>query len=429
MLAAAALALCAAAAPPQDKWTQADLERESRAIEPEVARLRGESFARPVAVRIATRDDLLAYIRQRMAKTETPEKIAADSDVAKLLAVVPADLDLVAAAERMYEAQVAGFYDPDDDSFSLMDSMPRGVARAIMAHEFVHALDDQLFDIDLKLEAVGLDTDAQLALYAVVEGSATAAGNRWLFDNMSKLSPDDLAEVQALQERGLGDAPTWMWKPMLGAYLQGCAFLQRTDAWLTAQLGSVAKDDVRRAFEAPPRSTEQVLHPAKYWDDAQRDEPRKVRFDAAELAEGWSIAREDTLGEFMIAVLVTPPGERAALDTTNQAALLGLAFTNTVASGWGGDRLAVLRKDGARVLRWVTVWDSERDAAEFYGAMTQQLPSFEAAAKSLAGDAKKDSGAKLEYEPSEARVVVTVHSGLERGDLKKLLRTIEHAVE
>jgi hypothetical protein len=37
----------------------------------------------------------------------------------------------------------------------------------------------------------------------------------------------------------------------------------------------------------------------------------------------------------------------------------------TAAEGWDGDRYRLLRDGGREVLIWASVWDSERDAAEF----------------------------------------------------------------
>ena len=418
-------------AKPAKKWTQSELETISREIQRDLERLRGEEFSSPVAVKVSSKADLIEYMKVRSAKTDPPAKLAADEQVAKMLGVVDPGLDVQAKLQQLLESQVAGFYDPDTKSFSLMETLPVGLTKITLAHELDHALDDQLFDLDGHIAALGNDTDTQFAFQAVVEGSGTAVMTEWMMSsgNVSELL-GSVSDQQRAELSSMAGAPPWLWKPLLGCYITGGAFLLRTDNWLAAQQslamkqGSLASADVRAAFAKPPRSTEQVLHPEKYWDPKKLDEPRAVAIDTSKIERGWQVLREDTLGEFLVAMICTPPSQRD-VDISNEAAVMGLTFTNQVAVGWGGDRLVLLGNGDARVLRWVTAWDSARDAGEFYGAMTQLMPSFEAAARALSGDKPSDSGATVEYGAAEDEVVLTVRSRVSRGDLKRLLKSLQ----
>jgi hypothetical protein len=429
---AAAPALCflavAAALQEEEPWTQAELEELSAKISGDLEDLRDETFARPVTVKVSSKADLIEYIKMREAKTTPPERAAADETIAKLLGVVPADMDIRERMYAMLEAQVGGFYDPDTDSFSLMEQLPRGLTKIVLAHELGHALDDQLFDIDGTLERLGDDTDAMLAYHAVVEGSGTAVMTQWMLSARDSIDMSSISESQAKDLVAMAGAPDWLWKPMMASYVVGAGFLAKTESWATASVQPLDPAALRTAFETPPRSTEQVLHPAKYWDEDERDEPRKVTIDTAKLASGWTLLRADTLGEVLTAIVTTPPAQRDTLDLANPMAMLAIQFTNDAASGWDGDRVALLGKDDARILRWVTVWDSARDAGEFLGALQQQLPHLEAAARALAG-ADGESGASVEYGSEGDVVVLTVHVQASRGDLKRVLRGVEHAIE
>ncbi len=407
-----------AAAAPQATWTQAELERISREISVDIEEIRGEKFVRPVAVRLAGADDLMAYFLARMAKTETPTKLTADENVAKLLGVIPPEMNLIEASLKLLKGQVAGFYDPDSDSFSLMDTTPMGLARITMAHELDHALDDQLFDIDGSLAKCGLDTDAQLAFQAVVEGSGTAVMNIWTVNHIKELDTAALAQLQEQQSGSFKEAPAWLWKPMLGVYMQGAAFLQRRDDWVGAQMGQATAADIRRAFEQRPRSTEQVLHSRTYWNAEHIDEPRALKYTIGALAEGWSVQREDTLGEFMTSLIAGPDAERAALDLANPLSIMAVKFGNELAAGWDGDRLVLLGRDKSLVLRWTSVWDSPRDAGEFYGAMTMRKDALDAAAHTLGG---KDSGVEIDYDDALDEVVLTVHVGVKKRELRDII--------
>ena len=399
----------------QATWTQEQLEQTARAIQADIEKLRGQKFPAPVKVKLASKADLRKYAVERMEKTETPEKLAADEAIAKLLGVVPRELDVVAETMRILESQVVGFYDPDSDSFSLMDTCPVGLARMTMAHELAHALDDQLWGIDKVLAGLGKDTDAQLAFWGVVEGSATIVGNRWQMEHIKEL---DAAGAQEMMKGVFDEAPQWLWKPLIGNYLVGAAFLQRREDWLGAQMGNAPTADVERAFLAPPASCEMVLHPEKYWDETKRDLPKRLALAGDSVPEGWKVLREDTFGELYTAILALPPEKRGGMDMSNPTAMLGLRFTNDAAKGWGGDRVALLAKGDARYLQWETAWDTQADGFEFLSALAGQLERLRENAKALG------AGGSAEVTLSEgtdgARVRVIVHHGVETAAQPKL---------
>jgi hypothetical protein len=414
--------------PAEEKWTQAELESQTRAIMADLERLRGKKFLRPVEVRVSSKEELLTYIKLREDKTTPPEQFAADELIAKLLGALAPDVDLRARMYAMLEAQVGGFYDPDSDSFSLMEWVPRGLTKIILAHELDHALDDQLADIDGTLKKIGDRTDAILAYHSVVEGSGTAVMTQWMLQAGDSSSMASLSESQQKEILSMANAPEWLWKPMMGLYTVGAAFLGKTSSWATAGAKPLDPTALETAFREPPRSTEQVLHPDKYWNETQRDEPRRIRFETDKLKD-WKVRREDTLGELLIAIVTTPPALRNQTDFANPMALLGIRFTNEIAAGWGGDGLLLLENGPARLLRWVTVWDTEKDAGEFYGAMSQQQPALLAAAKTLGtGSSSDDCGATVEYGESKVEVVLTVYLGTSRAELKRTLRGLTHSI-
>jgi hypothetical protein len=372
-----------------------------------------------VTVRVASTEDLLDYMKERMAKTETPEKVAADEAIAKLLAVIPVDMDLMGATFELLETQVGGFYDPDTDSFSLMDKCSKSVAPMILAHELDHALDDQLFGIDQKLLPIAHLTDRAVALSAVVEGSGMSVMTQWQIKFGGAMDLAGMGEMQAEAQAGLADAPMWMWKPLLGVYMRGACFLARTDNLLTGLSQPVPSADIRRGFEDPPRSTEHILHPETYWEVEQRDDPHELFFDTQGLPGGWSVQREDVLGELMLATVTTPGAATRGLDLANPMAAMTVEYTNELVSGWDGDALILVGDGEGRLLRLATVWDSVRDAGEFYGGLFGVLPAMRAAAEALS-DRERNAGAELSYGEREDVVVLTVWHSVDRRDRGKL---------
>jgi hypothetical protein len=341
-----------------EAWSQEELERVSAEIGGQIEKLRHQAFKHPVAVEISDKQGLIEYAKKREEEFESPERERALEEVAKLLGLIPPGLDLEATMMHVLEQQVGGFYDPGTKKFYLMRTFTGDLARFILAHELTHALDDQYYDIDSRLPALSDDTDATEAYRAVLEGSATYATQAWMFQYGTALDPKALLSSQDLTTGGLEDAPAFVWKPLVAAYMEGLAFLVRGDKL-------DVEDYLAKCFESPPRSTEQVLHPDKYWVAAKRDEPRRVELRTAEVPEGWSVLAEDTFGELYAAMLTSPVDQRGGLDLSNPFAVLGIKYTNEAASGWDGDRLVLLGKGEARVLRQVSVWDTPEDAGEY----------------------------------------------------------------
>jgi hypothetical protein len=365
-------------------WTQARLEATSAVIQTQVEELRGAKFLRPVQVKLSDTAGLREYMRTREAETVSPARLHRDECVAKLLGLVAPDLDLRALEQEVLEGQVGGFYDPSSDTFFLMDSMKGAVAKVILAHELTHALDDQLYDIDAVVKGANDETDAEFAIRSVVEGSGTNAMNRWAIAHAGEIPPSEMAALQEMGADALRKSPPLLWKPLLASYSIGDGFLARVGGMnLTARAAKPA--DVEHAFREPPRSMEQVLHPDRYWDPDERDEPVRVHFpETVELPTGWTELAQDTLGELALALLTTPIADRKGLDISNPMALLGLKFTNKAATGWGGDRLILLGRGDDRFLELVTAWDSVEDAGEFAAAMEKVAPKLFTGARDAA---------------------------------------------
>ena len=417
------------AAVPQDQaWKQSELEELTRKLQGDLEALRGVAFLRDVAVKVATKQDLIEYMKRRMQEDEPPERLAADEVTAKLLGLFPAEKDLLAETYALLESQVGGFYDPPSNTFWLMEGMPRSLAAPILAHELIHALDDQHYDIDSQLEARKDNSDALQAYRFVVEGSGTAGGNRWTLDHVEQIDMSGYQDLMDDQQESLLRAPTFLWKPLLGAYMQGAAFLARSDSVLTGQMAELVPADIDAAFRDLPRSTEQVLHPEKYWDPARRDEPRAVDLSVSELPRGWKELRQDTFGELGLAQ-IAEAGLAPDLDMSSALAmassLMGLAYTHPAAEGWGGDRMLLVGDGEGWWLRLVTCWDSERDAGEFYAACVYQSPRFEAAARVLHAD---DSGAEVAYGAARDEVVLTIWSGVSRSARRRIDRAVKAEV-
>ncbi len=225
--------------------------------------------------------------------------------------------------------------------------------RLVLAHTYLHALQDRYFDLEA-LDARATTGDSRLAVHALVEGDGLLTTALYAYDDLAAADWEHLTDliVQAEQPdygEQFDAAPAW-------PRLQRFPYRQGRD-FAAALFAAGGWETVNGAYTDPPRSTEQVLHPERYLGD-ERDVPAAVTIPSLGTALGgdWEMAWRDTLGEFVAGLyLATGLPEDEAL---------------AAAAGWGGDTVVIWEDaDGRRLLVWRTLWDTRADAEEFAAAM------------------------------------------------------------
>ena len=251
---------------------------------------------------------------------------------------------------------MAGFYRTDTGELYVVSrSGDLGVTeKIIFAHEYDHALGDQHFDLDSLTEDAFTEGDRALARTALIEGDGTLLMSLWAQEH---LSFTELLELVGLaigpNEQGLEDAPPFVRESLLFPYEAGLSFamgLQGEGGW----------DAVNRAFESPPDSTEQILHPEKFTAREALVDVSLPDDLAARMGDGWTQTIDDTFGEFQIGAWL----RAVALDGVEASS------ATAAAAGWGGDRIALLEgPNDAWAIAWETAWDTPSDAEEFAAAV------------------------------------------------------------
>jgi hypothetical protein len=293
------------------------------------------------------------------------------------------------------------------------------VNRMMVAHELCHALDDQYVDLRALQKPGGREPteDESYAIGGVVEGSATALMFAWMADAQRR-GKVDMKDMLRQAEKQKEDAKVLLAAPrycllLVANYMVGVNFITKGHGFEAMTSGDDTGAAIREAAKAMPRSSEQLLHPDKYWDPKQRDEPVRLANDGEvdELVAGRTglqVLEHNTLGELVCAVLTTPPGRKASIDLMVRADY----WTNKAARGWGGDRLLVLGKGAAEAGKpvvepgvvWITAWDTGDDRAEFVEALRKcrgEEPGFDLVERGKAavfafGSARKLSAADLQ---------------------------------
>lgn len=327
----------------QPTTTEEELDR----LAQEVSALRGLSLTEKVEREFLSREDLRAYLEQHMAEDYPREEAEADALVMALLGMLEPNTDLYQLLLELYTEQIAGFYDPKVDRMYLIAEALGPLEKLVFVHEYVHALQDRLFNLGDQLDALKKEDDRALALEALAEGDATLLMEQYLLAHIAELmTPDLMNQVYGIETPRLDAAPYAVRQRLLFPYKAGLTFawtLYNEDGWA----------GIDAAWKNPPRSTEQILHPERYPDDL----PRIVAIPplTTTLGEGWRLRDQDTLGEFML---------RLHLET-----YLDKKEVDRAATGWGGDRYALyVRGDGEACLVIALSWDSKDEAGEFVEA-------------------------------------------------------------
>ena len=259
--------------------------------------------------------------------------------------------------------QIAGSTSRRRTTFHLADWIPIEEQRAVIAHELTHALADQHFDLRRSRMAHG---DSEPSWPRTRSSKARHGGHASVPLKENGLGVDLGALPISLTDvfkSSLGDgdgehpvyarAPRVLKQSLQFPYAYGVGFVQ-------ALLREGSWKRVDRSYGAPPASTEQVMHPAKYLADE-----RPVHVDLPEvsrlLGAGWRRADADVSGEF---------GYYLVLEATN-----GEADAARGAAGWAGDRYGFYVNDATKLVTYIhrSSWDSVEEAREFVNAYTKRL--------------------------------------------------------
>jgi len=206
-------------------------------------------------------------------------------------------------------------------------------------------LQDQHFGLKrLPLESKTND-DMAAAASALVEGEATLVMSEYMLKNLSLKSLKDNVLASVTQNMSqLASAPRYLREMLVFPYLRGQEFC------LSLPSGGGSYEAVSAAYQHPPTSTAQILHPEKFFREP-REEPIAVEWTDVNV-NGQAPIADNVLGEMGTRIQIAQFTD----DRTGENA----------AAGWRGDRYLCF--EGGKGFIWKTVWASEADAAEFLAA-------------------------------------------------------------
>lgn len=336
---------------------------EVRQAIPMIEKAVGLKFKTPPKVQTRSKDQVREFVTRQFTDSLATHDIAGQEAAYKLLGMIPDTLKLQQFLAGLLEEQIVGYYDPRTKVLYVVDGAPSDMASMTITHELVHALQDQYISLD-SVQKVRDDNDRLSAAQSVFEGQAVYEQISIMLggSNIAINLPGGWDRIREMIRENQGSMPIFASAPkviqetLIFPYLSGAEFYRN---YKERKPGSSVYNDM-------PVSTEQIIHPAAFF--VTKDIPTRVGLGALSNA---TKVYENDLGEFETRLFLFQH-----INDQNEAV--------RGATGWDGDRYAVVNTPQGRGIVWLTVWDSQVEAGEFFN-MAGDAVEKRFSAKSAAG--------------------------------------------
>ncbi len=344
---------------------------QAQKVEEGIQDLRQLSFKSAVPVVAMTPDEAEQAIAEEIRREYTDEQLKTEGDAGSIVGLYPRGIDLKAQSMKLLKSQIAGFYEPHRKEMILVSSnvqigfwnrlsefmLQRDLAgEMLLAHELTHALQDQNFAVDDQLTRLDDDDDRQLALKSVAEGDATLAGLGYAAGRMDDATVDilvaRLGELPAQFAAQTIGTPEALSEPLIFQYSAGARFVGEA----FHRGGWKAVDEL---YRNPPQSSQQIMHPAYYFDHPVL--PASITITGyQQVLPDWKKVYENSLGALMLQVILKRNFGTSAPEVR-------------LADRWAGDRMVVLRRGSSLTVLWVVFFRDDRSAQLFASAYGSSL--------------------------------------------------------
>ena len=329
-------------------------------IAAELATISGLKLRHPVPCDFITKEKVNEFLKKRVKDTTTPEEIRAEELTLKKFGLVPPDFNLADSTVDLLTEQAAAFYDYDKKRLFVTETTSPETQEPVLAHELSHAIADQNFNLAHFIRQGRKSDDGSTARMAVMEGQATWLMSEYLVRRLGQSlrnSPELVKMTSQLSETGGGNFPVFDQAPL---YLRLTLVFPYTQGMLF-QNDVIARDGnegFAEVFKHAPASTQQIIHPQKYFDNVQ---PTLPDLPDAHLPSGYKSLVGGTLGEL---------DEKVLLEQ-----FVGKERAGEIAPHWRGSafELRENKKLERTVLLYSAEWDSEQAARDYLGAYRQAL--------------------------------------------------------
>ncbi len=281
--------------------------------------------------------------KERLSKKEYTQRFARSELTMKKFGLLPRDFSLREFMVKASGKQVAGYYDDETKTISLLNWVPFEKQAPVLAHELTHALQDQNFDLqnwlwekhrsaqNAKASANGND-DGMTARDAVVEGQAMVVYIDYLLAGIGRNLQNTPGLVYQMEDPAvkaspdtelLHDAPMILREAGTFPYKSGLIF--------EVELLQAGGKEMAFAgtFARPPRNTHEVLQPRAYIEHEKL--PSLPMPDLQQVVkEKYEVFDTGSIGELDVRAILEQSGNRKIADS--------------LAANWQGGRYVAYRK-------------------------------------------------------------------------------------
>jgi hypothetical protein len=379
-------------------------------IAAELTEISGMKLRHAVPCDFISKEQINQFLRKRVKETSSPEEVRAEELTLKKFGFIPPDFDLAKNEVDLLTEQAAAFYDYNRKKLFITDSTSTESQAPVLAHELSHALADQNYNLGRFIRQGRKSDDGSTARLAVMEGQATWMMSEYLARKSGTSLRDSATLAAAMANLAAGDEgtganqsdgefpvfdkePLYLRLTLVFPYTKGMSFQQ-------AVLERDPHLGFGEVFLHPPASTQQILHPEKYFEHVQPTDPA---LPVVHLPRAYKGLVAGELGELEQGILLDQYAGK-----TRSAAL---------APHWRGCAFELMenKKAGRVVLLYSTEWDSEESAVRYFAAyrevMRKKWKSMTIATE--AADAITGTGDDGRYELRRKGAVVTSVEGLD----------------
>ena len=248
---------------------------EANQIAEELTKISGMVLHHPVPCDFISKEKINEFLQKRVKDVAKPEEIRAEELTLKKFGLVPQDFDLAKNTVDLLTEQAAAFYDYNKKKLFITESTPSDNQEPVLAHELSHALADQNFNLGKFIRQGRKSDDGSTARLAVMEGQANWMMSEFLARKNGqslKDSPALVTMMSNLSDSGGGqypvydNAPLYLRLSLVFPYTKGMLF-QNSVVQRDGQYGFA------EVFRRPPLSTQQIIHPDKYFSNVKPTEP------------------------------------------------------------------------------------------------------------------------------------------------------------
>jgi hypothetical protein len=334
----------------------------------ELTAISGMKLRHPVPCDFISKEQINAFLKKRIKETSSPDEVRAEELTLKKFGLIPQDFDLAKNEVDLLTEQAAAFYDYDRKKLFITDSTASDSQTPVLAHELSHALADQNYNLARFIKQGRKSDDGSTARLAVMEGQATWMMSEYLARQAGTSLKDSATLAATMANMAAGDEggesnksdgefpvfdkePLYLKLTLVFPYTKGMTFQQ-------AVLVRDPQIGFGEVFLRPPVSTQQILHPEKYFEHVQPTDPA---LPVVHLPHGYKGLVGGELGELEQGILLEQ--------------YVGKSRAARLAGHWRGCNfeLQESKKAGRVVLLYATEWDSEESAAQYFTAYREVM--------------------------------------------------------